>query len=273
MSNNKKQPSRQVEIRELYGADNQWRVLLNNLIKYAHRTQPRGISCLELMNYVSVIDMEWPVVSSRIRKLGYKFMAAEAFWILSGDDRVSEIAPYSAKISQFSDDGITFFGAYGPKILGQIDYIVSTLLKDKDSRQAVMTIWRENPPETKDYPCTVSVHFMIRDNLLYCFDNMRSSDTWLGWPYDVFNFTMLSYVVAAHLRKHGLDVRPGYLYLNVTSQHLYTKDYDAAKKIIETKGDTRWIQLPELLTLDQIFEYLATNKNTGGINPWPQSIK
>jgi thymidylate synthase len=53
-------------------------------------------------------------------------------------------------ITRFSDDGITFFGAYGPKIITQTSYIVNTLCNDQDSRQAVLSIWRENPKSSAD---------------------------------------------------------------------------------------------------------------------------
>ena len=72
-------------------------------------------------------------------------MAAEALWILSGDNKVETIAPYNKNIKQFSDDGIIFQGAYGPRIISQLDYVIESLRKDRESRQAVLTIWNPNP--------------------------------------------------------------------------------------------------------------------------------
>jgi thymidylate synthase len=159
-------------------------------------------------------------------------MAAEAYWILSGDDRVETIAPYSARIKDFSDDGVRFFGAYGPKIVAQLPYVVEKLLTDPRSRQAGLTIWRESPPETKDVPCTVAVFFAIRNGKLNAHVFMRSSDVWLGVPYDVFNFSMLSHLVCGLLNEQfdlGDQVSPGKLYLTAASSHLYAENWEDAK--------------------------------------------
>jgi thymidylate synthase len=122
----------------------QWQRLLHDVMNYGHQSSPRGQKTMELLGYKSMIDMTQPVITIKERKLGYKFMAAEAAWIMSGDNRVSTIAPYSKAISNFSDDGILFFGAYGPRIRDQLGHVVKALSEDNDSRQAVITIWRPN---------------------------------------------------------------------------------------------------------------------------------
>lgn len=189
--------------------------------------RPRGKATRELLGFSSSFPMDYPIVTTPERNLGYRFMAAEAAWILSGDNRVRTIAPYSKAISQFSDDGIEFFGAYGPRVLDQLEYVIETLRQDPDSRQAVMSIWRNNPPKTKDVPCTVAIQWLIRDGKLHCFDTMRSSDLWLGWPYDVVNFTMISAYIAITLK-----IPLGNLTLTAGSQHVYERDWEAVEKIL-----------------------------------------
>lgn len=192
---------------------------------------------LEILAAQSVVDMKYPVVNVPERALSYSFMAAEALWILSGDNRVETIKQYAPSIAAFSDNGVTFFGAYGPKINEQIGHVTQSLAKDRDTRQSVINIWRENPPETKDVPCTLSAQWFIRDGALHCVDTMRSSDIWLGWPYDVFNFTALSAVIGLRLRdSFDVHVRLGTLYLNAGSQHLYRKNYDKALACIDRQG-------------------------------------
>jgi thymidylate synthase len=193
---------------------------------------PRGQNIVELLATQITLDMEYPVVAVASRKLGYKFMAAEAYWILTGDDRVENIAPYSKTIANFSDNGVTFDGAYGPMIKQQLDYVVEALVKDNDSRQAVLTIWRPSPAPSKDIPCTVSIQFLLRDGYLHCIDTMRSSDIWLGVPYDVFNFSMLSLQVALALRARGVWVQLGNLTLQAGSQHLYVRNREAADEAL-----------------------------------------
>ena len=133
--------------------DSVWIDLLREIADSGSQVGPRGKGTLEILAKTTVVDMKMPVVTIPQRNLGYKFMAAEAHWILSGDNRVETIAPYSKQISRFSDDGVRFFGAYGPKVVDQLSYVVDCLVRDEASRQAVMTIWRERPGSTKDVPC------------------------------------------------------------------------------------------------------------------------
>lgn len=212
-----------------------WLNALSSILELGNKVSPRGIVTLEMPQRTMVVDMRRPVLLVPSRSLSYKFMVAEAFWILSGDDRVESIAPYNARIKEFSDDGERFFGAYGPKISAQLPYIVAKLLEDRDSRQAGLTIWRESPPKTKDVPCTVAIFFNVREGKLNAHVFMRSSDVWLGVPYDVFNFSMLSHLVCGLLNEQLFKearVSPGTLYLTAASSHLYESNWGDARNCI-----------------------------------------
>lgn len=211
-----------------------WLLDLDTVYHDGVEVSPRGQKTLEVLGYKAVtVDMSRPVVTTPERKLGYKFLAAEAAWILSGDDKVATIAPYSKEISKFSDDGHVFAGAYGPKILDQLEYVVDCLIKDPDSRQAVLNIWRENPKPSKDVPCTLSLQFLYRDSEIHCVASMRSSDLWLGHPYDIMNFSMLSAYIAIKLR--GVTGRPvtlGELHLTSGSKHIYERNYEGVLNVL-----------------------------------------
>jgi thymidylate synthase len=176
--------------------------------------------------------MKWPVNDYAKRKLGYKFMCAEAWWIMTGQNRLDSIKAFSESIGKFSDDGEFFFGAYGPRVVDQLMHITKSLTEDHASRQAVLTTWRPNPPSSKDIPCTISLQFIIRDGKLDCLANMRSSDAWLGVPYDWFNFSMLSGGICILLRKAGQLIELGTLHFYAGSQHLYEHNFEAVKDII-----------------------------------------
>lgn len=226
-----------------------WLTLLNNILSSGASVAPRGKETRELLQHTIEVDMRQPVLMVPARKLSYKFMAAEAFWILSGDDRVESIVPYNSNIAQFSDNGATFFGAYGPKVVDQLQYVVDKLVADNDSRQAGLTIWRENPQATKDVPCTVAIFFNIRGGKLNVHVFMRSSDAWLGVPYDVFNFSMLGHLVCAFLNHTAdLGVEPGTLYLTAASSHLYEVNWDVARECLNAE------MLPQNITPDALFE-------------------
>jgi len=214
-----------------------WVNVLGDLVAEGNDVSPRDMDTMELLHYSSTLDMSYPIVTIPERKLGYRFMMAEASWIMNGDNKVRTIEPYSKKIVKFSDDRKFFFGAYGPQVVDQLMYVVDALVEDHLTRQAVMTIWRKNPRKSKDIPCTISVQWIIRDHKLHCIDTMRSSDVWLGWPYDVFNFSMLSMYVLLLLRARGYWYNLGTLTLTAGSQHIYGAQVDDAINIVETWHD------------------------------------
>src|SRR6266581_3104939 len=91
-------------------ADHVWLRLLDSVVWEGQLVSPRGQKTREIIGSLITLDMNRPVVTITERKLGYRFMCAEAAWILSGDDRVETIAPFSKTIGNFSDDGKRFFG-------------------------------------------------------------------------------------------------------------------------------------------------------------------
>lgn len=205
-------------------ASRAWLHNISDLIVMGQDHVARGKLTKELPHRTITTLMRKPVVMTQARKLSYRFLAAEAYWILTGDNQVRTIEPYNKHITQFSDDGLTFFGAYGPKIWSQINYVVGKLQQDPGTRQAGLTLWRENPPATKDYPCTIAMWFQIRQGRLNMHVFMRSSDAWLGVPYDVFNFSMVAHLICCRLNKESF-VEPGILYLTAASSHLYEQNF------------------------------------------------
>lgn len=225
-----------------YNANFAWLYRLQEILLNGKRLSPRGKPTLDQTGATMTVDMRSPVITIPQRKLSYQFMAAEAYWMLTGDDSVAGVAPWNKHIGQFSDDGERFFGAYGPKIVAQLPYIIDKLIADRDSRQAVLTIWRESPPASKDIPCTVAMVFRIEQDHLNLVVFMRSSDAWFGVPYDIFNFSMVAHLVCGHLNQQmpqqEVAVLPGALTLMMASSHLYEdnmglRGIDAARDLLE----------------------------------------
>jgi len=197
--------------------------------------KPRDLKISEKVNHTWKVGMDDPIITLPERKLSYPFMFGEATWMLQGKNDVESVSKYVGGITRFSDDGETFFGAYGPKIITQWGYVVKTLITDQDSRQAVISIWRENPRSSKDIPCTLTLQFFLReasDELwLHTIANMRSNDAWLGVPYDTFNFSAISFFIALHLNKLGVKCKLGELTIQAGSRHIYESDYRKLDKI------------------------------------------
>lgn len=213
-----------------------WLKALKDTLMYGTLAAPRRQEILELPAQTHAINMLQPVITIPARKLNYRFMTAAAYWMLTGDDRVETIAPYNPHISQWSDDGQVFFGAYGPKVHAQLPYVIDKLREDPSSRQAGLTIWRESPPRTKDVPCTVAMFFTTRGNQLNANIFMRASDIWLGLPYDIFDFSILATYICAILNSEAsVDkplIIPGTLYLTAATSHVYRQHWDLARQVV-----------------------------------------
>jgi thymidylate synthase len=200
---------------------------VSSIITYGNEVICRGHRTIEIIGNTATIDMKNPLVTLSARKLGYKFAFAEAAWILSGENRVEPMRKFSKTIADFSDDEVMFAGAYGPRIVDQLPYIVDCFKRDIYSRQAVINIWRDRPYPSKDIPCTLSIQFLIRENKLHVIDIMRSSDAWLGAPYDWFNFSMLgAYVVLLLKQCLKVNLELGSLYFHAASSHLYIDSFN-----------------------------------------------
>lgn len=215
-------------------ADEAWLELLRRILNEGHNHKCRGMSTLEILHDVNVVvDLNHTVVTIPDRKLNYRFMAAEALWIASGRNDVEFLTAVNPRMAEFSDDGRTLSGAYGPRIRPQVPYVLQSLMRDRDTRQAALTIWTPNPGHSKDIPCSIAMVFSIRENRLHQHVFMRSSDAWLGIPYDVFSFSVLAYEIACgynSLKNEPIGL--GKLTITCTSSHLYEEHWDAANKIV-----------------------------------------
>lgn len=139
---------------------------------------------------------------------------------------------YIDKYDKYSDDNHTLYGSYGSRIYGsgknklnQFENLIKILSTKRKTRQAIIQILEPADlfTATKDLPCTISLQFLVRDNKLHMFTNMRSNDIFKGFAHDVFSFTMLQEIVA-----RILDLELGTYNHFVSSFHLYEKDMKKA---------------------------------------------
>jgi thymidylate synthase len=232
-----------------------------SLVHFDNVVKPRGIEVRERIGRSYQVSMI-SYLDLKSRKVNVPFMFSEAAWILSGSNRLSEVAKYMRVYENFSDDGIFLRGAYGPKIVDQLGYIVDTLELDPDTRQAFLNIWRERPGSSKDVSCTTGMQFFIRDNTLEMVVNMRSQDIILGFTYDVFTFSMVGKAVQLLLKERGIQVGLGNLQVNVGSLHIYERHYKEAESwIADSEIDQSISNYVIKLEDSQSYENLIANLN------------
>jgi len=209
---------------DAYNADDLYRKALDYVLAFGETVEPRQQTTRETRSASLVLHQpERNIITIPGRKLNYHYMVAEFLAILTGQNEVAMFAPYNENVYQFSDDGIYFYGAYGPKFVEQLQYVLAVLSNDYASRQAVINIWRERPGPSRDVPCTLSLQYMVRNGCLEAFTTMRSNDLWWGFPYDLYVFTQLQNYIASML-----GLKAGRYHHNVNSLHIYQRHWHKA---------------------------------------------
>lgn len=222
-----------------------WREVVRGLLS-APRIAPRGIPVREMPERTTVVISrpQAGFVDVQGRVLNYAILAAEAMALVGQTSVPEAIVDRVAAFAPFTDGGV-FWGAYGPRIAGDLVMLVDLMKGDPDTRQAVLTLYdsgRDLMRGVKDVPCTVAIQFFLRERTLYNDPHawggnpvdkfldmwvvMRSNDAWLGLPYDLGQFSLLQVAVAG-----ALDARIGTYTHSVGSMHLYERDYEAATKV------------------------------------------
>jgi thymidylate synthase len=197
-----------------------WQSKLEELLDDGMTVSPRGKETREQLAGQYRVPMP-AYLSLAARKVNIPFLLAEPAWILSGSNRLKDLMPYMRAYQTFSDDGVFLRGAYGPKIVDQLHFIVDSLAEDESSRQAYLNIWRERPQKAADIACTTGMQFVIRGGALHCITTMRSQDIVQGFTFDVFIFSCVAEAVRLLLAERGVHVVLGDLTVTAGSMHLY----------------------------------------------------
>ena len=253
--------------------DEAYRKSLMYIIDEGKNVSPRGFNTLELSPFILQLhNPRTRLIQNSARKINLGLNLIEYLVIVGADDNVDPFLNLAPNMIRFSDDGRIFRGAYGPRLRkykgDQFKYVIENLKSDYNSRQAVMTIFDPGLDfiKTKDVPCTINFHFLLRNDKLKMNVYMRSNDAMLGHAIDVFNFTMIQETIATEL---GVDV--GEYNHFVGSFHLYESDLEKAEKIIleqniiscemnKMDGGLAWAE--------KTYENLFKNKNKWTLNKY-----
>lgn len=195
----------------------------------------RGMKHLEIVSVeVEVEDPETGMPTGVGRGLNPSIGILEAAQLISGE-ATPDLMVAAAKSFATYKNGDVFHGSYGPRLRPQIPQVVQRLIDDPGTRQAVVTVWDPlyDLQTRRDIPCTTMMQFLSRDGMLDMLVYMRSNDAWLGFPYDVFQFTQLQCAVA-----WALKIRPGRYYHHVGSLHLYEQHISQSASVISRPATT-----------------------------------
>lgn len=173
------------------------------------------------------------------RKASIAAQIAETMWVLSGRGDIRWLSHYLPRAKDFSDDGVRWRGAYGPRIrawqrrdgdpFDQLSYVVDLLRGDPMTRRAVISIYDPDVDSAagKDIPCNDFIAFTNRLGRLDAHVFVRSNDLIWGWSgINAFEWSVLLELVA-----HLVGVEPGSLHFSIASLHVYAPHWERARSL------------------------------------------
>lgn len=237
--------------------DDLMRRVFEKLLASTNHIKPSKGPATEIVGVLLKIDNPRARLSRTELKGTLFSCLGELLWYLAKTNDLEFIEYYIPKYSKCSDDGKTVYGAYGPRFfnmkrssksagIDQIANVIELLRRKPSSRQAVIQLFdaQDLNVVTRDLPCTCSMQFLIRHNKLHMVTYMRSNDSFLGLPHDVFAFTMLQEIMA-----RTLDVKLGIYKHAVGSLHLYDRDIKRARQYLD-EGWQSTVLMPKMPKCD-----------------------
>lgn len=188
------------------------------------KVSPRGQATREFQNALIIVNNPYDTLPTGVgRGIVPGIAAVESAQLLAGESRADLVMRVGPTFANYVEDNGEFWGAYGRRTNGQFAKVIERLKTDPSSRQARVTIWDPKldlEDGRKDFPCTTSYEFMIRDDRLHMTVYMRSNDVLLGLGYDGFQHSRVQIAVASAL---GCEL--GEYRHCATSLHIYERDF------------------------------------------------
>jgi len=167
-------------------------------------------------------------IINRERKWSEEYAEAEWQWYLTGMPNIKMLGKIYGKIPEiwkrmadehgYVNSNYGYQWQRGQNHVSQLDYIVSLLKDNPDTRQACISIYdgKEHPDYKTDTPCTYAIQFTIVNNRLDMCVTMRSNDLWYGFCNDQYQFSKLQEMVSKRL-----EIETGVYYHFAHNMHLY----------------------------------------------------
>lgn len=208
---------------------------------------PRGKPCYEFLAVRNMFpDPTRCVYENQVRPYQWRYLAGELNWYLDGDPDVSGILPYSRFWGSITNpDDRTVNSNYGNLLFnragadGECQWLwaFNKLTSDPDTRQAIMYL---GGPDfqfstNRDFVCTSTIQYFIRDGYLHCVVNQRSCDLNFGLPYDLPWFSILQQNMLILVNSElGEEFELGALVHMIGSMHVYEHNEERLSEATES---------------------------------------
>jgi len=211
--------------------------LLQHIIDHGSEKADRtGTGTLSVFGYQMRFDLNdgFPLLTTK--KLHFKSIIYELLWFLKGETNIRYLHEHGVTIwDEWADE----FGELGPvygsqwrawqtadgRVIDQISQIIDQIRRNPDSRRLIVTAW--NPGEVDKMalpPCHALFQFYISNGRLSCQLYQRSADVFLGVPFNIASYALLTMMVA-----QVCGLRLGDFVHTLGDAHLYTNHLEKAR--------------------------------------------
>jgi thymidylate synthase len=195
-----------------------------------------GTGTLSVFGHLMRFDLSegFPLVTTK--KLHLKSIIYELLWFLRGDTNVKYLNEHGVSIwDEWADEGGDLGPVYGQQwrswpaadgeAIDQMSGIIAEIRRNPDSRRLIVSAW--NPAEVAKMalpPCHCLFQFYVADGRLSCQMYQRSADVFLGVPFNIASYALLTLMVA-----QVTDLAPGDFVHTLGDAHLYLNHLDQAR--------------------------------------------
>jgi thymidylate synthase len=207
--------------------------ILDHGVQKSDRT---GTGTLSVFGYQMRFDLGagFPLLTTK--KLHLKSIIYELLWFLQGETNIQYLNEHGVRIwNEWADENGDLGPVYGAqwrgwqaadgKIIDQISEVIETIRSQPESRRLVVSAW--NVGDIKKMalpPCHLLFQFNIAAGKLSCQLYQRSADVFLGVPFNIASYSLLTLMVA-----HVCDLQPGEFIHTFGDAHLYINHLDQAR--------------------------------------------
>ena len=250
--------------------------LLNRVrVGGTQKTDRTGTGTLSIFGHQMRFDLleGFPLVTTK--KLHVKSIIHELFWFLAGDTNIKYLKDNGVGIwDEWADENGELGPVYGKqwrswatpdgRTIDQISDVLATLKRDPDSRRMIVSAW--NPadiPQMALAPCHCLFQFYVADGKLSCQLYQRSADIFLGVPFNIASYALLTMMMA---QVTGLE--PGDFVHTFGDAHLYSNHIaQADEQLSRTPRALPVVKLnPDVKS---IFDFKYEDFKLEGYDPWP----
>jgi thymidylate synthase len=207
-------------------------ILQNGVVK----NDRTGVGTLSTFAYQMRFDLQegFPLVTTK--KLHIKSIVYELLWFLQGNTNIDYLTEHGVRIwNEWADEKGDLGPVYGQQwrawrtadgeTVDQISQVIEQIKTDPDSRRLIVNSWNVGDlPRMALAPCHVMFQFYVANNRLSCQLYQRSADVFLGVPFNIASYSLLTHMIAQQC-----DLEPGEFIWTGGDCHLYQNHLEQAR--------------------------------------------